>query len=159
MYSNTIEQAKYLISMNENMKSILDKYGGDNLLLQTTPLLLRLNKYIERGIEKRKDVNCYTYKSNKHFELFYPDSTGNEFSNNKVYIEANEDVAETLRMSLRFAFAIAKLLDNISNKFNIVVSYADTDFTVSFYCKRDSEEWLTNDLDSYTEEAILVITT
>ena len=33
------------------------------------------------------------------------------------------------------------------------------DFFVSFYCKRKDEEWLIDDLDSYTEEAIMVMTT
>ena len=46
-----------------------------------------MNKYIEVGIEKREDVNCYTYKSLEKFELFYQDYTGNEFSNNKVVVD------------------------------------------------------------------------
>lgn len=33
------------------------------------------------------------------------------------------------------------------------------DFIVSFYCKRKHEEWLIDDLDSYMDEAIFVITT
>jgi len=60
---------------------------------------------------------------------------------------------------LKFAFEIADLLVKHSDKFYIVVSYDDTDFMVTFYCKRDSEEWLVEDLDSYAEEAIFVIAT
>lgn len=33
------------------------------------------------------------------------------------------------------------------------------DFIVSFYCKRKYEEWLIDNLDSYMDEAIFVITT
>lgn len=152
-------QSKCLISMNESMKSILSKYHIDYKLSQATPLPLRLRKYIEGGIEKQKDTNCYTYKHLEDFVLFYSDCTGNEASNNKVYVETGHDFAKALRMSLKFAFEIADLLAILSDKFYIVISYDDTDFMVSFYCKRDSEEWLVEDLDSYADETIFVITT
>lgn len=154
-----IGQTDCLISMNENMKSVLDKYCLDYKLLQTTTLPLGLSKRIEGGIGKLKDENCYTYKNAKGFEHFYPDSTGNEYSNNKVYVDADHDIAEALRVSLKFAFALAELLDGIPENFNVVTSYDGTDLTVSFYCKRDTEEWLADDLNSYAEEAIFVITT
>lgn len=154
-----IGQKDCLISMNENMKSVFDKYGVDYKLLQATTLPLRLSRYIENGIAKLKDANCYTYKNIKGFELFYSDRTGNEYSNNKVYVDTDNDIAEALRISLKFAFAMAELLDSVPESFNVVTSYDGTDFTVSFYCKRDTEEWLVDDLDSYEEEAIFVITT
>jgi len=81
--------------MNENMKSILSKHQIDYKLSQATPLPLRLRKYIERGIEKRKDTNCYTYKHLEDFEPFYSDCTGNEASNNKVYVKTGHDIAKT----------------------------------------------------------------
>ena len=153
-------QAEYLISMNESMKNILDEYGVDyKSLRQATTLPLRLSEYIEGGIGKLKDTDCYTWKNIKGFELFYQDCTGNEYSNNKVHIDAECNTAETLATTLEFAFAIAELLDSIPESFNVVASYDGTDFTVSFYCKRDTEEWLAGDLDSYAEEAIFVITT
>ena len=154
-----IGQKDCLISMNENMKSVFDKYGVDYKSLQTATLPLRLSKYIENGIEKLKDADCYIWKNLKSFELFYSDCTGNEYSNNKVYVDADHDIAEALRISLKFAFAMAELLDSVPESFNVVTSYDGTDFTVSFYCKRDTEEWLADDLDSYAEEAIFVITT
>ncbi len=154
-----IGQADELISMNENMKSVLDEYGVDYKLLQATTLPLRLSKYIENGIAKLKDINCYTYKNVNGFELFYSDCTGNEYSNNKVHIGVECGMAKTLATSLEFAFAIAGLLDEFSESFNVVASYSGMDFTVSFYCKRNTEEWLADDLDSYAEEAIFVITT
>lgn len=153
------EKVKFLISINENMKSILDKYHTDCKSLQTTALPSELNKYLEKGIEKRKDVNCYTYKNLEKFELFYPDSTGNEYSNNKVHIDANCGITKALEISLKFAFTIVELLDAFNHSFDIVISYDGADFTISFYRKRDNEEWLMDDLDFYTEEAIMVITT
>ena len=154
-----IGQTDCLVSLNEGMKSVLDKYDVDYKSLQATPIPLRLNRYIENGIAKLEDGNCYTYKNIKSFEHFYSDCTGNEYSNNKVYVDADHDIAEALRISLKFAFALAELLDGIPENFNVVTSYDGTDFTVSFYCKRDTEEWLADDLDSYAEEAIFVITT
>lgn len=38
-------------------------------------------------------------------------------------------------------------------------AFCRTKIFVSFYCKRKDEEWLIDDLDSYTEEAIMVMTT
>ncbi len=153
-------QTEYFISMNESMKNVLAEYGVDyKSLQQATTLPLRLSKYIEGGIGKLKDTDCYTWKNLKSFEFFYPDSTGNEYSNNKVHIGAERGMAKTLATSLEFAFAIAGLLGGISDSFNVVASYDGTDFTVSFYCKRNTEEWLADDLDSYAEEAIFVITT
>ena len=43
------------------MMSLLNKCDIDYKSLQDTVLPLWLNKYIEVGIEKREDVNCYTY--------------------------------------------------------------------------------------------------
>lgn len=60
---------------------------------------------------------------------------------------------------MKFAFTIAGLLDAFNRGFDIVVSYDGAEFTISFYCKRDNEEWIMDDLDSYTEEAIMVMTT
>lgn len=153
------EKVMFLISMNENMKSILDKNHIDCKSLQTVALPPELNNYLERGIERRKDINCYTYKNREIIELFYPDSTGNEYSNNKVHIDTNCDITKALEISLKFALTIVGLLDAFNHSFDIVISYDGVDFTISFYCKRDNEEWLMDDLDSYTEEAIMVITT
>ncbi len=154
-----IEHTKYIISMNESMKSILGEYHVDYKSLLFVALPLRLSRYIERGIVKREDVNSYTYKDVKDFALYYPDSTGNEYTNNKVYIETNGGKANALYVSLSFAFAIANLLDTFSESFNIVLSCDGKDFIVSFYCNRDNEEWFADDLDSYIEEAIFFITT
>lgn len=56
------EHRKYLISMNEGMKSIFGEYHVDYKSLQAVTLPLRLSRYIERGIAKREGVNSYTYK-------------------------------------------------------------------------------------------------
>lgn len=157
--TSTSEINRYMISINEAMMSLLNKCDIDYKSLQDTVLPLWLNKYTEVGIEKREDVNCYTYKNIKKFELFYQDYTGNEFSNNKVVVDKVGTVAKGLEISLKFAFKLAELLGKFPQSFNIVISYDNMDFIVSFYCKRKNEEWLIDDLDSYTEEAIMVMTT
>lgn len=157
--TSTSEINRYIISMNEAMMSLLSNSDIDYKSLQDTELPLWLNKYIDVGIEKREDVNCYTYKNLRKFELFYQDRTGNEFSNNKVIVDKVGNVAKGLGISLKFAFKIAELLESIPQDFNIVISYDNMDFVVSFYCKRKNEEWLIDDLDSYTDEAVFVITT
>ena len=157
--TSTSEINWYMISINEAMMSLLNKCDIDYKSLQDTVLPLWLNKYIEVGIEKREDVNCQTYKNIKKFELFYQDYTGNEFSNNKVVVDKVGNVAKGLEISLKFAFKLAELLGKFPQSFNIVISYDNMDFIVSFYCKRKYEEWLIDNLDSYMDEAIFVITT
>lgn len=157
--TSTSEINRYIISINEAMMSLLSNSDIDYKSLQDTELPLWLNKYIDVGIEKREDVNCYTYKNLRKFELFYQDRTGNEYSNNKVIVDKVGNVAKGLVISLKFAFKIAELLESIPQNFNIVISYDNMDFVVSFYCKRKNEEWLIDDLDSYTDEAVFVITT
>lgn len=157
--TSTSEINRYIISINEAMVSLLSNSDIDYKSLQDAELPLWLNKYINVGIEKREDVNCYTYKNLRKFELFYQDRTGNEYSNNKVIVDKVGNVAKGLGISLKFAFKIAELLEGIPQDFNIVISYDNMDFVVSFYCKRKNEEWLIDDLDSYTDEAIFVITT
>ena len=118
MLTSTSEINWYTISINEAMRSLLNKYNIDYKSLQDTVLPLWLNKYIEVGIEKREDVNCYTYKNIKKFELFYQDYTGSEFSNNKVVVDVDKvgNVAKSLGISLKFAFKIAGLLVKITPK-------------------------------------------
>ncbi|GFI14650.1 hypothetical protein IMSAGC008_02210 [Muribaculaceae bacterium] len=149
----------YLVSMNENMKTILNRYKMEYQPLLTTTIPRRLYNYIETGVEFRKDVNSYTYKSVKKFELYYEDKTGNEYSNNKIYVDKYPNTAYTLRISLNFAFALAKLLEEFPDKFNIVLSVNQEDIVISFYCVRETEQWLTEDLESYHDEAIFVLTT
>ena len=149
----------YLISMNEYMKTILNRYEMKYRPLSTTTLPPRLYKYIEAGVEFRKDVNSYTYKCEEDFELFYEDKTGNECSNNKIYIDKYQNTEYTLRICLNFVFALAKLLEEFPDKFNIILSVNQEDFVISFHCVRETEQWLDEDLDSYPEEAIFVLTT
>ena len=122
--------------MNEYMKTILNRYEMKYKPLSTTTLPPRLYKYIEAGVEFRKDVNSYTYKCEENFELFYEDKTGNECSNNKIYVDKYQNTEYTLRICLNFVFALAKLLEEF-----------------------ETEQWLNEDLDSYPEEAIFVLTT
>lgn len=68
--TSSSEINRYMISINEAMMSLINKCDIDYKSLQDTVLPLWLDKYIEVGIEKREDVNCYTYKSLENFELF-----------------------------------------------------------------------------------------
>ena len=154
-----ISSSIYLISMNEYMKTILNRYKMKYNPLLTNPLPPRLYKYIEAGVEFRKDVNSYTYKCEENFELFYEDKTGNECSNNKIYVDKYQNTEYTLRICLNFVFALAKLLEEFPDNFNIILSVNQEDFVISFHCVRETEQWLDEDLDSYPKEAIFVLTT
>lgn len=148
----------YSISMNKNMETILSRLKVECNNPTMYSLSPNLSQYIKTGIELRKEVNCYTYKSTRNFELFYEDRTGNEYTNNKLYVANSRNTKETLKESVAFCFAIANILASFPDKFNVVLSISGEEFIVSFYCVRDSEQWLAEDLDSYLDEAIIVIT-
>lgn len=148
-----------LISINENMRNLLQKCKLNYKLLPVYVIPQKYSEYVKSGIELRNDTNCYTYKKIKYFEPYYEDCTGNEYTNNKIYINKGQNIKRSLCIGLSLAFAITNLLEKFSNKFNVVLSYNGIEFIVSFYCIRNSEEWLIKDLDFYLEEAIFVITT
>lgn len=55
------------------------------------------------------------------------------------YLLKHQEFKRTLNLCIAFIYAIAELLENFQDRFNIVLSVNDDDFVVKFYCVRGSE--------------------
>ena len=89
----------------------------------------------------------------------FPDRTGFECFVNHIHIGdvvQISNVVESFRHALGWAEALRKKLER-HGEFNIIVSCDDTDCSVRFHRIRPGETWLTDDLESYTAESVLVI--
>jgi len=100
---------------------------------------------------------------NKAFDL-----TGLECLINKVYFDAEPNVAKALeKQGFLFANAL-KILLAPYGVFKIIIAVGQTDFektpnlpscTIRFHKVRNGESWLADDLEGYPEEALLILTT
>jgi hypothetical protein len=87
----------------------------------------------------------------------FPDKTGYEAFVNHIHFPF-DGTQESLLRCLSFTRAIRRALTSIAGgrRFEIVVSVSD-EGTVRFYEIRPGEIWIVDDLESYTEEAILLL--
>jgi hypothetical protein len=98
------------------------------------------------------------YDNSRHITLSqFPDSTGSESFVNHFHLPF-DDTRESLLLCLSSANAIKRGLEPLADvrRFQIVVAVSD-DCTVRFYEIRSGEKWLVEDIESYAEEAILVL--
>jgi hypothetical protein len=89
----------------------------------------------------------------------FPDRTGFECFVNHIHIGdvlETSDVTECLRQGLRWADGLKGKLQE-HGRFNVIVSCDDTDCSVRFHWIRPGERWMTDDLESYRAESVLVI--
>lgn len=153
-----------MINANERMLQIL--YGLR--VGSSKPLSSRLASVIGAGIVEEE--GCYFLAAcravTKGDIAAFGDRTGLECFVNKVYIEEKQS-SELQEQGLLFAEALRTLLAS-RGSFNIIVSisYSDLDTqsdsltcTVRFHKMRARESWLKDNLNSYVDEALLVIST
>lgn len=89
----------------------------------------------------------------------FPDRTGFECFVNHIQMRdfvEDSGVTEYLRQGLSWADGLRRKLEG-HGRFTIVVSCDHTDCSVRFHHVRPSEGWLTEELDSYRAESVLVI--
>jgi len=101
------------------------------------------------------------YERNSHVRLEdYPDKTGYECFINHLHRLYSSD-RYSLDGTLAFVVGLSKSLALIdgSKRFLTILSIGEGDCTVRFHECRPGENWISGDLESYTEEAILLINT
>ena len=154
-----MNSSDFFISMNDNMKEMLNRYRINYKNLVQSKLPPNLFKYIKKGIVYLNELDCYSFKHNLNFQPVYDDSSWDENFNNKIWVDKRPDPAKSLRICLNFIFRLAQMLKQYPKKFKIVMSIHDDDneSVITFYCVRPSEP-IEEDLDSYLE-AIFVLTT
>ncbi len=99
------------------------------------------------------------YERAKHVKpAEFPDKTGFECFVNHVHIPFNGD-RESLLSCLNYAVALQHELARLAGerRFQVIVSVAEDGCVVRFHQIRSGENWLTEDLDRYAEEAILLL--
>ena len=86
----------------------------------------------------------------------FPDRTGFEaFVNN--FHRPYDKTSESLQTSLYFATKLRNRLAEIKeHQFVVILSVSEGDCVVRFHQLRQGENWLADDLETYTEEGILV---
>jgi len=103
------------------------------------------------------------YERNSHVRLEdYEDKTGYECFINHLHRPYSCDKS-SLNETLAFVVGLSKALASTdsSKRFLTILSIGEReeDCTVRFHECRQGEKWISGDLESYTEEAILLIST
>ena len=156
--------------INNLMKKRLN--GRDVVdLAKQQPLESRLKDILDRGIINQDDlILLKNFKSNLE-STNYTDPTGKEMFVNKFHVDNYSSNGSKLReyfLQQGIAFALVlynKLINNYPDKhFKIIVStdegpdsYPDI-CTVGFHTVRPNEHWLTQYLENYKMNGLLVIT-
>jgi len=99
------------------------------------------------------------FDRNKHLKLAgFQDRTGYEAFVNHVHFPL-DDHRESLLKCLTYASNLQRELTAISagRRFLIILSAEGTNSTVRFHQVRPNENWLSDDLEGYKEEAILLL--
>jgi hypothetical protein len=103
-------------------------------------------------------VKCL-FDRNKHIKLTdFPDRTGYEALINHVHFPL-DDHRESLLKCLSYATNLQRELTAISagRRFLVVVSAESKNCVVRFYQVRPKEDWISDNLEGYKEEAVLVL--
>jgi len=101
------------------------------------------------------------YEANKHVSpADLPDKTGYECFINHVHLPFDRTGA-SLKSCLSYAIALQKGLARIAKNrsFQVIVSVNDHECTVRFHQLRQGESWVAEDIEGYTEEAVLLLGT
>ncbi len=143
---------KIRIEINSLMRKLLEENQIEVLAFSPKAIPRYLKKYLNiKFVEKYK---YYTYKGN-HIEQFWNDDTGNEFSNNKIVINNSEK--KSLVTALSFAHNLCKVLATLNSSFKVFVSFDGCYYTISFFQIRSNNTFFEENIDSYEEEAILLV--
>jgi hypothetical protein len=101
------------------------------------------------------------YEANRHVSpADFPDKTGYECFINHVH-RPFDGTGASLKSCLSYAIALQKGLARIAKNrsFQVIVSVDDHECTVRFHQLRQGESWVAEDLEGYTEEAVLLLGT
>ena len=128
-----------------------------------------LAKIIEEGFSKVDGVVVFkaTHRLAASADIdSFPDLTGYECFANHLHIEDyltdghNVDQEEKLLQGVGFCFCLESALKKFSiDNFRIIISFDGDSCNVRFHKVRPGETWLVDDLESYKEEALVVLNT
>lgn len=152
--------------MNDKAQRLLRSHTMKTFTIDAqlnTPLL----KIIQEGFIEINQAVIYKIFTNTARSIplaSLPDLTGYECFVNHVHIEdflgdGRFTQKELLQKGILFALATRKALRTLkkSREFCLIIALNKSGCSFRFHTVRENESWLANDLNSYSQEAILVI--
>lgn len=143
--------------MNQRMSVLLRQVGisgpfVDSATLKTfpRPVLLEVGEFVLLKSQ---------FEANKHVNpADLPDKTGFECFVNHVH-HAFDGTDASVRSCLSYAIALQNSLSQIAKgrSFLVIVSFGDHECITRFHQVRQDESWAAEDLEGYTEEAVLLL--
>ena len=150
------------MKLNRRMQGYLGDLRGRNVA--AAPLVP--GKWPDLSVQQIGDVvllDSFCKKPSLRPSDFYA-ASALECCANKVLVERMLDphlvyVCPLLLLTggLFIAEQVSKRLIGLPGRFNVIVSYDGESCAVRFHKIRDGEKWLSEDLESYVDEGILVI--
>jgi hypothetical protein len=134
---------------------------------ETVALPAQLQELLDEGFCEMDDCVFFARFANRvktASQSDFPDRTGYECFVNHVhvddYLEAGAASAPLLAtIGVAFARRLAEMLSARNGGFVVIVGSDDLSSSVRFHRARNGESWLSDDLESYRDEAIAVLET
>jgi hypothetical protein len=156
------------IKMNSMMKTLYDKVESSRIT-SSANLSIELLGLVEPGFMMVDDIVLLKMQEKfaKSVKLDnFPDPTGYECFVNHVHIEdylsdSELDSNALLKQGIALANKIVEELSSLfpGKPFKVIVGANESGCSVRFHLVRSGENWLSDDLDKYGQEAILVLET
>jgi hypothetical protein len=150
------------VKLNRRMQGYLGELRGRNIAAAP----LAPGKWPDLSVQQIGDVvllDTFCKKPSLRPSDFYA-ASALECCANKVLVERMLDphlvyVCPLLLLTggLFIAEQVSKRLIGLPGRFNVIVSYDGESCAVRFHKIRDGEKWLSEDLESYVDEGVLVI--
>ena len=153
------------MKLNLKMKEIVERNGLDPTF--PTPLHPALKKLVEPGFVRLNDsilLQALTQGARAVSLTDFPDETGYESFVNHIHVEdyiphEKQSASSLMANSMSLASTLCKMLrQSFPNEaFEVIVSFQDNHYTVRFHKCREGQQWLSDNLDDYQQEALMVV--
>lgn len=156
-----------MILINKKMQTLLDKNELD-LSAVKADIPEEFSKMIEGGLTSSNDTLLLTssFKMQKDTPIHrFFDLTEYECFINEINVDGYlvaPSMKELLKVSVACLNEISVLLKNEGRKAKIICSVSDDEYltsTIRFHSIREGQGWLSDDLDHYEDEGIMVVDT
>lgn len=152
--------------INNKLKEMLDKNGVHMSSIKSI-VPLELEEHIQEGVTLSNDALVFSANLKVQHDTptdRFVDLTGYECFINEINVDGylnNPSFKELLEVSIACVKHIENLLKDEEQKIKIICSVSNDEFltsTIRFHIVREKEEWLSDDINSYEEEGLLVTT-
>ncbi len=147
------------ISMNRKMMEIMAKYQVTPMDLLEGRVTPSFRKYLRITQDLRSQEYTYEWAMNDMAGFYGDDLPANENSDNRVYIEGDNN-HDNLVLGYALCRSIACSLVDMKDRFHVFMNFSDDGeydcVKVSFYCRRQSYPDVLSSLETYVNEGIVL---